>query len=625
MATSNAVIKITGLPNIGNNIAANTLLPVVNLDGVPTTQKANVQSIGNVILAGAGGANFVPAALSELAYSVVNAAQPNITSVGTLTDLSVSGDLSVGGNITFTGDSDLGNSVTANYFIGDGHLLSNVETAKQLVYGGSNVVVMNNGPVTISVSTVPNIVKITDTGVNVFGTLQVSGNANTSNLGVYNLSVATTANLGNVGNVVIQGGSNGQVLITNGSGNLSWGSPSFATGATGATGLTGATGIAGTTGATGIAGTTGATGATGAVGSTGATGAIGATGDIGATGSIGYQGATGLTGATGSQGATGIQGSTGQGSTGATGLTGTEGSTGATGLEGATGAQGSTGLPGATGTQGATGGIGFQGATGQGSTGATGATGAAGVDGATGATGLGSTGATGATGYIGTTGATGEQGIVAQSIAPADHNILWLDTSIPAVQGVGSTGSTGATGLTGATGPSGGPIGATGSTGIRGATGATGATGNNGTNGATGATGPGATGATGITGATGVGAGSTTGSWTLSAGTNTVSITVPINGTYSIWVRGNIPNGIVTYTATVVVTNTNVPVVGSSYGWYYAAGNALVLTAIPTQIVGTVNNISNAVVSTTTANVFTFGITNNSGTSQVVNWGYITL
>jgi hypothetical protein len=114
----------------------------------------------------------------------------------------------------------------------------------------------------------------------------------------------------------------------------------------------------------------------------------------------------------------------------------------------------------------------------------------------------------------------------------------------------------------------------------------------------------------------------TTGSWTLAAGANTVSLTVPINGTYSIWVNGNIPNGIVTYTATVVVTNTNVPVIGSSYGWYYAAGNALVLTAIPDQVVGTANDISTAVVSTTTANVFTFSITNNSGSNQVVNWGY---
>jgi hypothetical protein len=117
----------------------------------------------------------------------------------------------------------------------------------------------------------------------------------------------------------------------------------------------------------------------------------------------------------------------------------------------------------------------------------------------------------------------------------------------------------------------------------------------------------------------------TTGSWTLAAGANTVSLTVPGPGTYSIWVNGNIPNGIVTYTATVVVTNNNVPVVGSSYGWYYAAGNALVLTAIPTQIVGSPNTISTAVVSTTTAYTFTFGITNNSGSAKVVDWGYTKL
>jgi hypothetical protein len=116
-----------------------------------------------------------------------------------------------------------------------------------------------------------------------------------------------------------------------------------------------------------------------------------------------------------------------------------------------------------------------------------------------------------------------------------------------------------------------------------------------------------------------------TGSWTLSAGTNTVSLTVPVSGTYSIWVNGNIPNGVVTYTATVVVASTDVPVVGSSYGWYDVTGAALELTAIPNQIVGTLNNISTAVVVTTTANVFTFDITNNSGNSAVVNYGYTKL
>ena len=84
MATSNSAIKITELPNIGNNIAASTLIPVVNMAGVPITQKANLQITGNLILAGAGGAQFVPAAVANLAYTVVNSYQPNITRVGNL-------------------------------------------------------------------------------------------------------------------------------------------------------------------------------------------------------------------------------------------------------------------------------------------------------------------------------------------------------------------------------------------------------------------------------------------------------------------------------------------------------------------------------------------------------------
>jgi hypothetical protein len=119
---------------------------------------------------------------------------------------------------------------------------------------------------------------------------------------------------------------------------------------------------------------------------------------------------------------------------------------------------------------------------------------------------------------------------------------------------------------------------------------------------------------------------STSGSWTLATGANTVSITVPTNGNYTMWVNGNIPNGIVNWNATVNVSNTNVPAIGSQYAWYYALGNALVLTAIPDQIVGTVGVIStsNSYVGNT-ANVFTFGITNNSTSSQVINWGYTTL
>jgi hypothetical protein len=114
-----------------------------------------------------------------------------------------------------------------------------------------------------------------------------------------------------------------------------------------------------------------------------------------------------------------------------------------------------------------------------------------------------------------------------------------------------------------------------------------------------------------------------TGSWTLSADTNTVSFTVPQGQSYIMWVNGNIPNGIVNWNATVTLSNNNVPVIGVQYGWYYVAGSALVLTSIPSQIVGTAGTISTSAPAGSNTNTFTFGITNNSGTSQIVYYGYV--
>ena len=113
------------------------------------------------------------------------------------------------------------------------------------------------------------------------------------------------------------------------------------------------------------------------------------------------------------------------------------------------------------------------------------------------------------------------------------------------------------------------------------------------------------------------------GSWTLSAGTNTVSFTVTAGQSYVMWVNGNIPNGIVNWNATVTLSNGNVPVIGVQYGWYYLAGNALVLTSIPSQIVGTAGTIITSAPAGSNTNTFTFGITNNSGSSQIVYYGYI--
>jgi hypothetical protein len=117
------------------------------------------------------------------------------------------------------------------------------------------------------------------------------------------------------------------------------------------------------------------------------------------------------------------------------------------------------------------------------------------------------------------------------------------------------------------------------------------------------------------------------GSWDLVTGSNDVSFSVPGGHTYSMWVNGNIPDGIVIWNATVTISNTNVPVIGNQYGWYYSDGNALVLTSMPDQIVGTNGSIISTPSSygPNTSNVFNFNITNNSGASQTIDWGYVKL
>jgi len=102
-------VKITGLNFLSNNqISGNIIIPVVD----PTitlatpegeTFQTNVYEIGNFILEEAG--NLFPEA--NVANTVRNNAQPNITSVGTLVGLNVSGN-TVTNNLDVIGISDLG-------------------------------------------------------------------------------------------------------------------------------------------------------------------------------------------------------------------------------------------------------------------------------------------------------------------------------------------------------------------------------------------------------------------------------------------------------------------------------------------------------------------------------------
>jgi hypothetical protein len=101
-------------------------------------------------------------------------------------EFALSENISITGNIVSVGDSNLGNSVTANFFIGDGGYLSNITVGagSYISSGNSNVRVFANSNVTTSVAGNANIIVVTGTGMNVLGTLNTTGNANVGNLNI---------------------------------------------------------------------------------------------------------------------------------------------------------------------------------------------------------------------------------------------------------------------------------------------------------------------------------------------------------------------------------------------------------------------------------------------------------
>ena len=104
---ANTIIKISQLANINGNLTANSLIPIVSTNGMYATDKVNISNLANYILTGAGNA-FANVGISQLSYNVVNAAQPNITSVGTLSGLTVNGNVNLGpvGKVSISGGNN---------------------------------------------------------------------------------------------------------------------------------------------------------------------------------------------------------------------------------------------------------------------------------------------------------------------------------------------------------------------------------------------------------------------------------------------------------------------------------------------------------------------------------------
>jgi hypothetical protein len=105
------------------------------------------------------------------------------------------------GNLILIEDANVTGNITANYFLGNGRNLSGINSLND---GSSNVIVYNNGPVTISSDGVSNVAIFTNVGANIGGDFYVTG------------TISATQYIGNVSGNITSPGSDTQVIFNDG-------------------------------------------------------------------------------------------------------------------------------------------------------------------------------------------------------------------------------------------------------------------------------------------------------------------------------------------------------------------------------------------------------------------------
>ena len=221
--TALAGANVTGtVANANYSSYSNVASTANSVAGANVTGQVSYAATANSVAAANVSGTVANANYSAYAGIITTAAQPNITSVGTLTALSVTGNVSAG-NVSG------GNLVTANYVTGtlttaaqpnitSVGTLTSLSITGNVTAGnvsGGNLVTANYVTGTLTTAAQPNI-----TSVGTLSSLSV-----TANISGGNLSISGKSNLGAVGNVIITGGSNLQLLQTDGAGNLSFVNP----------------------------------------------------------------------------------------------------------------------------------------------------------------------------------------------------------------------------------------------------------------------------------------------------------------------------------------------------------------------------------------------------------------
>lgn len=169
------VVTIAGDMSVTGDVSVNDILSVGNLSAA-----GNVT--GDYLI---GNGAYITGLTTDVANYVAQPIQSNITAVGTLASLSLVGNITSTANIAISGDYTGSNvALSANISASNGSF-------RNLVTVGSNLTVNNSA------------------------VLRVAGNLNSA--GSPNIT------LGTLSNIHISGGTAGQVVTTDGTGNLYWG------------------------------------------------------------------------------------------------------------------------------------------------------------------------------------------------------------------------------------------------------------------------------------------------------------------------------------------------------------------------------------------------------------------
>jgi hypothetical protein len=215
----NALVAGTVYTNAQPNITSVGTLTSVSVSGNATVGNIIATNIGNISATNLDG-NGSNVLFGNGTFRAFTAFSSNVN--GTGFDLGNVGNLGVTGAISVTGNANIGNIGTATAIITTGNITT--INSGLLQNGNSNIAITANGNISITAAGGSPELVVTGTGANITGTLSASGNANVANLGVTGvfattLSASGNANVGNLGTaglITATGNLNAGNIITGG-------------------------------------------------------------------------------------------------------------------------------------------------------------------------------------------------------------------------------------------------------------------------------------------------------------------------------------------------------------------------------------------------------------------------